>query len=89
MGYRATISAEEDLLCAELIATELKNKNFITGKKITDLQNTSGRRFFNPANIDFSPPTDFFLCTMINRFDFILNATRRDDGNIDLMRMDV
>src|SRR5450759_3799703 len=89
MGYRATISAEEDLLCAELIATELKNKNFITGKKITDLQNTSGRRFFNPANIDYSPPTDFFLCTMINRFDFILNATRRDDGNIDLMRMDV
>ena len=27
MGYRATISAEEDLLCAELIAAGLKNKN--------------------------------------------------------------
>ncbi|HEX7494464.1 MAG TPA: 2-phosphosulfolactate phosphatase [Bacteroidales bacterium] len=89
MGYRATISAEEDLLCAEIIAAGLKNKNFITDKKITDLQNTSGKRFFNPANIDYSPPTDFFLCTMIDRFDFILNATRRYDGNIDLMRMDI
>jgi len=87
MGYRATISAEEDLLCAELIATELKNKNFDIGKKITDLQNTSGRRFFNPDNIDFSPPTDFFLCTMIDKFDFILKAIKRFDGNVDLMKI--
>ncbi len=27
MGYRATDSAEEDLLCAEMIARELKNEN--------------------------------------------------------------
>lgn len=89
MGYRATISAEEDLLCAELIATELKNVNFIAGKRITDLQDTSGRRFFNPANIDFSPPTDFFLCTMINKFDFVLKVTKRYDGTVDLMRIDL
>ena len=89
MGYRATISAEEDLLCAELIAAGLKNISFIPGKRITDLQNTSGRRFFNPANIDFSPPTDFFLCTMINKFDFVLKATKRYDGTVDLMRIDL
>lgn len=89
MGYRATISAQEDLLCAELIATELKNIIFIPGEKISDLRNTSGSRFFNPANIDFSPPTDFFLCTMINKFDFVLKATRRYDGAVDLMRIDL
>jgi hypothetical protein len=26
---------------------------------------------------------------MVNRFDFILNATKRLDGNIDLMKTDI
>jgi 2-phosphosulfolactate phosphatase len=89
MGYRATSSAEEDLMCAEMIAAELKNEKFISETRIANLQNTSGKRFFDPVNLDFSPPTDFFLCTMINRFDFILKATRRFDGNIDLIKIDL
>jgi 2-phosphosulfolactate phosphatase len=89
MGYRATISAEEDLMCAEMISNALKNERPIPDKRISELQNTSGKRFFVPGNIDFSPPTDFFLCTMINKFDFVLKATRRFDGNVDLMRIDL
>jgi 2-phosphosulfolactate phosphatase len=89
MGYRATNSAEEDLMCAEMIATELNNKKFLTENKIAGLQNISGKRFFNPDNLEFSPPTDFFLCTMINKFDFVLKAIRRLDGNIDLMKIDL
>jgi 2-phosphosulfolactate phosphatase len=89
MGYRATLSSEEDLICAEMISAELRNKRFISERKIANLQNTSGKRFFDPANIDFSPPTDFFLCTMINRFDFVLKATRRFDGNVDLMKIEL
>lgn len=89
MGYRATLSAEEDLLCAELIADGLNDKSNISEKRISDLQNTSGKRFFNPDNIDFSPPTDFFLCTMRDRFNFVLKAETRFDGNIDLMKVDI
>jgi 2-phosphosulfolactate phosphatase len=89
MGYRATYSADEDLMCAEKIATELKNEKFNPEIKIGDLQYSSGKRFFEPANLDFSPPTDFFLCTMLNKFSFVLKATRRFDGNIDLMKIDV
>jgi len=89
MGYRATISAEEDLLCAEMIQAKLNNESSIFEGRIADLQNTSGKRFFNPVNIEFSPPTDFFLCTMVSRFDFVLKATKRLDGNIDLMRIDL
>jgi 2-phosphosulfolactate phosphatase len=89
MGYRAAISADEDLICAEMISTELNNEIFIPENKIANLQNTSGKRFFNPDNIDFSPPTDFFLCTMMNKFNFVLKATRRFDGNIDLMKIDI
>lgn len=88
MGYRATISAEEDLLCAELIESGLRGRR-ISEERISELRSTSGSRFFNPENIDFSPPTDFFLCTMRDRFNFVLKAERRDDGNIDLMKINV
>ena len=89
MGYRATISAEEDLLCAELIADGISNKNNNFEKRISDLRNTAGSRFFNPDNIDFSPPTDFFLCTMINKFNFVLKAEKRLDGNVLLLKVDI
>jgi len=89
MGYRATSSAEEDLMCAEMIAKELGNEKFISEANIGTLKNSTGKRFFDPANIDFSPPTDFFLCTMLNRFGFVLKATRRFDGNVDLMQIDM
>jgi 2-phosphosulfolactate phosphatase len=89
MGYRATLSAEEDLLCAELIQSVLNEKEIMSDKRISDLKETSGRRFFNPANIDFSPPTDFFLCTIVNKFNFVLKATTRPDGNVDLMKIDL
>lgn len=88
MGYRATQSAEEDLLCAEIIKSGLENKEGIFVDRIKMLKEGSGKRFFDPANLDFSPPTDYFLCTMINRFDFILKGEKRADGNIDLMKID-
>lgn len=89
MGYRATISAEEDLLCAELIESSLYDKDFCFEERISVLKNTSGKRFFDPDNIEFSPPTDFFLSTMVNKFNFILKAETRFDGNIDLMKIDM
>lgn len=88
MGYRATISAEEDLLCAEIIFNMLKGVNHNYEARISELRNTSGKRFFDRANINFSPPTDFFLCTILNRFSFVLKSERRYDGNIDIMKID-
>ncbi len=89
MGYRAAISSEEDLLCARIIRAGLNNENYSYEKEISDLITSSGKRFFNPDNLDFSPPTDFFLCTMINKFSFVLKGEKRIDGNVDLMRIDI
>ena len=88
MGYRATISADEDLLCAEYIRDGLLGKHSVSEQMITSLINTSGKRFFNPDNSDFSPPSDFFLCTMKNRFNFVLRANKRTDGNVALIKTD-
>jgi len=89
MGYRAASSAEEDLICAEMIRSGLTGTDINFGKRIDELRYGSGNRFFDPANLSYSPPTDFFLCTMINKFNFILKGERRSDGNIDLMKIDV
>ncbi len=51
--------------------------------------NTSGKRFFNPDNKNFSPPSDFFLCTMKDRFKFVLRAEVRTDGNVALIKTEV
>jgi len=89
MGYRATQSADEDLLCAKLISERLNGINGVTEKDISDLQYSSGKRFFEKSNLNFSPPTDFFLCTMTDRFDFVLKAVRRSDGNISVVKTDI
>lgn len=89
MGYRATVSAEEDLLCAQLIADRLQDRESDFKEEISALRSSSGKRFFESANIEFSPPTDFFLCTMTDRFNFVLKAERRFDGHIDIMKIDV
>ena len=89
MGYRAEQSAGEDLLCAELIAGSINNEKPDISSKIELLRENEGKRFFFPQNIDFSPPTDFFLCTMTDKFDFILRAERRPDGNVELLRIDL
>jgi 2-phosphosulfolactate phosphatase len=89
MGFRAKESAEEDLLCARMIESRLMGKDDNFEDQIANLRHTSGSRFFNPDNIDFSPPTDFFLSTMIDKFDFVIRAERRADGNVDLIRTDV
>jgi 2-phosphosulfolactate phosphatase len=89
MGYRARESAEEDLLCAEYIESLITRRNGNFETRIANLRITSGKRFFIPENIDFSPPTDFFLCTMTNRFNFILKAEKRFDGNFDMERIDI
>jgi 2-phosphosulfolactate phosphatase len=88
MGYRATNSADEDILCAEIIKSGLENIEVDYDERISMLREGSGKRFFDPVNLDFSPPTDYFLCTMLNRFNFILKGEKRADGNIDLMKID-
>ena len=89
MGYRASSTADEDILCAELIADRLLFGETSFDEKISELRTSSGKRFFEPANVEFSPPTDFFLCTNVDKFDFILKAEKRFDGHIDILKLDI
>jgi 2-phosphosulfolactate phosphatase len=89
MGYRATESADEDLLCARYISELLQGREPDISGEIMDLRKGSGSRFFNPANLSFSPPTDFFLCTDLNRFNFVLKAVITAAGYAEILRLDM
>jgi 2-phosphosulfolactate phosphatase len=89
MGYRATESAEEDLLCARYISELLRGNEVDITNEINSLRIGSGSRFFNPANLSFSPPTDFFLCTDLNRFNFVLKAVITTPGYAEMIRIDM
>lgn len=89
MGYRAVESAAEDLLCASYIRDMLMGHESDITQEIEALGKDSGKRFFNPANINFSPPTDFFLCTDLNRFNFVLRAVMTNHGQAEILRIDI
>lgn len=89
MGYRATESAEEDLLCARYIKDLLEGRETDITTELSALRAGSGKRFFEPENLCFSPPTDFFLCIDLNRFNFILKAVVTDAGHAEILRVDM
>ncbi len=89
MGYRGRESAEEDLLCARYISGLLRGSEPDISAEIEALRTGSGSRFFRPENLFFSPPTDFFLCTELNRFGFALRAVRTASGYAEIIRVDM
>lgn len=89
MGYRATMSADEDMLCAEVIRNQLNGVEMNMAEEINKLRSGAGLRFFEHRNLTFSPPTDFFLSTDLNRFNFILKAIPTAAGHAEIIRIDM
>ncbi len=89
MGYRAVTSAEEDLLCARYIKELLMGNETDISEEIAALRHGSGSRFFRPENLNFSPPTDFFLCTDLDHFNFVLRAVITSSGYAEITRFDM
>ncbi len=89
MGYATQYPVEEDTFCAEYISAGLQEKKVDTRPMTDTIKQTSGRRFFNPANREQAPPEDFDLCTRIDIFDFVLLAEKDDHGLTRLRKLDV
>jgi len=74
MGYAMQHPTEEDSFCAGYIKASLEDTIVDFEKMKEIIRNTSGRRLFIPENQNFSPETDFDLCTQLGRFNFIIKA---------------
>jgi 2-phosphosulfolactate phosphatase len=76
MGYACEYPVEEDTFCAEYIKNSLEGEITDFENQVEIIKKTSGQRFFDPEKSSYSPPEDFYLCTQLNKFDFVVRADR-------------
>ncbi|MCE5196888.1 MAG: 2-phosphosulfolactate phosphatase [Negativicutes bacterium] len=81
MGQENLYPAEEDTFCAEYMQSLLENRSYDRQAAIEILRKGSGARFFEPENIAFSPPQDFYLATEFDSFPFALKVLRDANGS--------
>ena len=80
MGLAGVRQTEEDELCALYIKSLLEGKTLPDlEQQVFDLRYTEGAKFFDPAKQSVFPEKDFHLCTMYDRFDFVLRL-RKESG---------
>ena len=73
--------AQEDELCAKYIKSLLENQPLDNiNEEIEKLKHTRGARFFDKTMQEVFPEKDFYLCTEVNKFDFVLRVHKDSDG---------
>ena len=80
---------EEDELCAKYIKSLLENEFIDMEKEIEKLKHSSGLRFFDDSMQQEFPKRDFYLCTELNKFNFVLKANRDSDGMINIEKIEI
>lgn len=80
---------KEDELCANYIKALLENENIDMEIEIEKLKKSRGARFFDESMQQEFPKRDFYLCTELNKFDFILKATRDTNEMIHIEKVKI
>ena len=90
-GLRAGENAfDEDILCANYIKSLLENNPLNNlEEQINQLKNTTGSKFFDKSKQKDFPERDFYLCTEINKFDFILKVEKDEEGRRYIKKIEV
>lgn len=74
---------DEDVLCANYIKGLLENKPLDDiEEQINKLKTTTGAKFFDKSKQNDFPERDFYLCTELNKFDFVLRVEKDKNRNI-------
>lgn len=88
MGLAAKTETQEDTLCARYIKSLLENDPIELKDEIESLKETSGKKFFDPAQQTVFPEKDFYMSTQVNKFDFVLRYC--NDGSCGyVQRIDI
>ena len=81
---------KEDELCAKYIKSLLEGNPLSKLKeKIENLKLTSGAKFFNNSLQDVFPEKDFYLCTEVNKFNFVLKVNTDIKGGLYIEKIDL
>ena len=81
MGNAGIKTAREDVLCAEYI------RSILLGKPVTDIADRAaalrfngGEHFFDRERQHIFPEEDFFACTRVDCFDFVIRTGTDEEG---------
>lgn len=89
MGVFNRERREEDELCSQAIAGLLGGVKPDMAEIRHQLRSCRGaRKFFIPKK-HWAPERDFELCLAADRFDFVLQARRREGDTVELRRLDM
>ena len=80
MGLEALCQTEEDNLCAAYIKSLLENDPIDILTEIDKLKYTSGAKFFDKFQQHVFPEKDFYMCTELDKFNFVLKLEKGDKG---------
>ena len=81
MGTSGVRSNPEDELCAEYIKSLLEGCELPDiEQRVHNLQRNGGEHFFDENKQEIFPEADFWLCTMYNRFPFVILIHRDKQG---------
>jgi 2-phosphosulfolactate phosphatase len=81
MGISGKIICDEDKYCAEFIYNSLNCINIDFDIIVKELKNIKGKMFFDPKNKKWAPEKDFYLCTSLNKFNFVLEVIKEGIGD--------
>lgn len=89
MGLAGERNTREDLLCAEYIKSLVEGTYIDLKKGVEECMTDDGAKFFNPENQGVFPEEDFWLSVEANKFDFVLQVIKGDDGFMHSVRRDL
>ena len=89
MGLEAKSQTEEDNLCAYYIKSLLEGKSMDLHKEIEKLKETSGSKFFDSKQQDVFPQKDFYLCTEVDKFNFVLKVEKDSNETNYIKKIDI
>ena len=89
MGLEALAPTEEDTLCARYIKSLLLEEEIDMQSEIESLKFTSGAKFFDKAQSDVFPEKDFYMCTELDKFSFVMRIAEGENGIRYMERIEV
>ena len=90
MGWEGKEEAPEDVLCARYIKSLLEGTSMDMEKELSMLRETpSGAKFFKHETQDVFPEGDYWMCTDVDRFDFVLKVSQLEKDIFEVKRIDI
>ena len=84
------LPADEDILCAKYIKSLVEDKPLNNMKEeIEKLKITTGSKFFDKLKQKDFPERDFYLCTEMNKFGFVLKVKKDEEGNLYIEKLEI